>query len=91
MRNIDIVTDLLTFSVHIDGMFFPVNFNLEELESNRRRQIMLASLATTASVMEMHLSLAALYQDQAAALDRAGPPVTSEAIGGLRLVNGRSR
>lgn len=81
-----IVTSLLTFSPQIHGMFFPANFNLEELESNRRRHIMLASNATAASVMQMHLSLAALYQNQAAAFSRSVPRANRNISGGLELV-----
>lgn len=74
----------------MDNMFFPVNFHREELESKRRRQMMLAAAATAVPVMEMHLSLAALYQDQAAALARTGPPATPDAIVQRRQVNGKS-
>jgi hypothetical protein len=81
-----VLTKLLTFSRHIQHMFFPLIFQLEELESNRRRQVMLAAAATAVPVMEMHLSLAALYQDQAAALVRSRPPANREAIERLRLV-----
>lgn len=80
------LTKLLTFSRHIQHMFFPLNFQLEELESNRRRQVMLAAAAIAVPVMEMHLSLAALYQDQAAALVRSSPPANRETIERLRLV-----
>jgi hypothetical protein len=67
-------------------MFFPPNFDLEELESNRRRQVVLAATATTVRIMEMHLSLAALYQNQAASLARSGPPANRDIIGELKLV-----
>lgn len=67
-------------------MFFPSTFELEELESNRRRQIMLAANATAVPIMEMHLSLAALYQNQAATLARSVPPANRNIRGQLELV-----
>lgn len=70
---------------------FPLNFDLEEIESNRRRQVMLAATAATAPIMEMHLSLAALYQNQAAALARSGPSNNRDVIGELKLVSGERR
>lgn len=72
-------------------MFFPLNFQLEELDSNRRHQVMLAAAATANPIMEMHLSLAALYQDSASALACASPPPDRNVIGRIKLVAGERR
>ncbi len=44
-------------------MLFPYNFDLIELESGRRRHIVLASRAMTVPLIEMHLNLAAYYEE----------------------------
>lgn len=69
-------------------MFLPSEFDAEKLESNRRRQVVLATTATTVPIMEMHLSLAALYQNQAVALARLGRPADQDVMDELTLVSG---
>ncbi len=44
-------------------MLFPHNFDLIELESGRRRHVVLASRAMTVPLIEMHLNLAAYYEE----------------------------
>jgi hypothetical protein len=86
-----LVTRLLTFARQTDGMFFPPNFNLEELESDRRRHVILAASATAVPIMQMHLSLAELYQDRATALARSSPTPDRHEIGEPDLVAGERR
>lgn len=68
------VSLLLTFEAESRTMIFPPDFTAEQLESNRRRHIVLATLSTSVGLMEMHLSLAAFYQAQAVALATWGRP-----------------
>lgn len=83
-----LVTILLTNLMQFYCMFFPVNFNLEELESYRRRHIILAATATAVPIMQMHLSLAELYQYRARALQ---PAVDRDEIGEVKRVSGLRR
>ncbi|MEG3162306.1 hypothetical protein U1763_17525 [Sphingomonas sp. LB2R24] len=56
-------------------MLFPPDFNLIDLEACRRRHIMLATLAVTVPVMELHMSLAQFYEERViAVLQATGRP-----------------
>ena len=55
------------------GMLFPPDFNLIDLEACRRHHVVLATLASTGSVMELHLNLAEFYQERITALESLGP------------------
>ena len=63
----------LTFGLQSGCMFLPHNFNLIELESCRRQHVVLASLAMTVSLIEMHLNLAEYYQQSINAFERTLP------------------
>lgn len=63
----------LIFCLQGGGMFLPHNFNLIELESCRRRHVVLASLAVTVSLIEMHLNLAEYYHQSINAFVRTLP------------------
>ncbi|WP_132898446.1 hypothetical protein [Sphingomonas sp. PP-CC-3A-396] len=49
-------------------MLFPPDFNLIDLEAARRHHIMLATLAVTVPVMELHMNLAQFYEERLTAL-----------------------
>jgi hypothetical protein len=49
-------------------MLLPPDFNLSDLEACRRHQVILATLAETVPVMELHINLAEFYQERIAAL-----------------------
>lgn len=50
------------------GMFFPPDFNLIDLESLRRRHVLMANIAESIPVIQMHLSLVTFYEERIAAM-----------------------
>jgi hypothetical protein len=63
-----IISVALTFPVQMQRMLLPPNFNIVDLESSRRRHVILASLAVTASLTEMHRNLATHFEQCVASL-----------------------
>ncbi len=69
-------------------MLFPPDFNLIDLESCRRHHVMLATLAVTAPVMELHMDLAKFYEERVIALLQATGRPAHHGDRRLKLVNG---
>lgn len=69
-------------------MLFPPDFNLIDLETGRRHHVMLATLAVTVPVMELHMNLAQFYEERVIALLQATGRPAHHGDWRLKLVDG---
>ncbi|WP_147454247.1 hypothetical protein [Sphingomonas sp. PP-F2F-G114-C0414] len=67
-RSFGIISVALIFPVQMQRMLLPANFNIVDLEPSRRRHVLLASLAVTASLTEMQRNLATHFEQCVASL-----------------------
>jgi len=69
-------------------MLFPPDFNLIDLEASRRHHVMLAALAVTAPVMELHMNLAQFYEERVIALLQSTGRPAHHGDWRLKLIDG---